>query len=549
MVNPMIVMNKIITEKDMQKEYFAKSLTRDLSSVQQYSFKRLAQSVLCCTVMMACAISQSAYASVDAFGDPQRAATGGQAGDLVAVQRDDKGGDVSIGATTQVVVLFRNDSNRAITFGAIQPYPSSTVSANITFNQCAREELAPGATCAVGVSIKGLSAGKWRVELLLAHSGRSRLITAFLEGQVDTGEGGTEKFISDLEAIPKELDFGSLKDAQPIVRSVVLRNITSETIDVTAVYVEAADQSGYSLRTDCSTLKPGQACVVVVTWSPKLKGQATGILLVEHTGPTTLANIELDGVFEPANTAAATSFPLAVPGKGLLVSSLENVDFGSGIATTSAITVSLVNVGDAPITLGNLNLAGGDNGVSLAANGCASGKVLEPVEACPLTVSWSPVREGAIFDDVHIQHDGARGVLVLPVRGSASNVISQDSKAVRLQSTATGSIGIDGEMGDVVVVRDSKIDPSSVLDGFAVTSHSPSRAIISGPGGSRIVYNNEEVVIGGFIWNVTIRNAGVEFRSDNDKVLLLFDRSLSTSGRSTRGGSASSSASSSSSAN
>lgn len=491
--------------------------------------------------LFVCAMTTAlpAYAG-SGFDDPNRGAAGGTGtGDLVAVDPDVEGGDISIGATAQVVVLFRNDSGRPVEFGTYQTYPSSTVSANVTFNQCqetgpngAAIPLAPGATCAVGVSVKGLSAGKWRVELLMRHSGRSRLVTAALSGQIDAGDDTSERFISDVEAIPKELDFGNLKTAQPVIRSVVLRNITSEPIDINAIYVEAADQAGYSLRTDCSALKPGQACIVVVTWSPVLRGQATGVLVVEHTGPTTIANIEMDGAFEPDNTSAAKVFPEAVPGKGLLVSSQEEVNFGSGIATTSAITVSLVNVGDAPLVLTGVDLAGSDNGLSVGTRGCVDGTILNPVEACPLTVTWSPVREGSIFDDVHIRHDGARGVLVLPVRGSSNAIISQDSKAVRLISD-TATLGAGGVEGDIVVARDNDVDPASVLDGFVVTSHSPSRSIISGPGGSRIVYNNEDVVIGGFLWKVAIRGSGVEFRTGETKVLLLFDRSLSSVNSST----------------
>ena len=99
-----------------------------------------------------------------------------------------------------------------------------------------------------------------------------------------------------------------------------------------------------------------------------------------------------------------------------------------------------------------------------------------------------------------------------------------------------------GALDDFVVVRDTDVDPASVLDGFVVTSHATTRAIISGPGGSRIVFDGEEVVIGGFLWHVNIRPSGVEFRSGPDKVLLLFDRSLSSvnrvSGQSSGGGSA-----------
>lgn len=473
-----------------------------------------------------------------AFQDPQsRSSANGATGDLVPVNKEVDGGEIAIGATAQIVVLFRNDGGRPIETGAIQLYPSSTVSATVSLNQCAQEPplpLASGAQCAVGISVKGLSAGAWRVEMLMRHSGRARLVTATLSGNVQAGEGAADKFISDVELIPDKLDFGDVDTSQSVVRAVIMRNTTSEPLDINSVYIEAADRSGYSLRTDCSSLQPGQACIITVIWSPILKGEATGALLVEHSGSASVASVDLTGNYDPQQTAEADVFPEAVPGKGLMVASQEDIDFGANIATTSAITVSLVNVGDAPLTIKDIELANSNNGLSLSHNGCANGEVLQPIEACPLTLTWSPVREGAILDDVKIYHDGARGVLVLPVRGSADAVISQDSKAIRLATgTSTASLSpgskVDGD--DIVVVRDKNVDAASVLDGFVVTSHSPKRAIINGPGGSRIVFDGEEVVIGGFLWKVNVRDSGVEFRTGDDKVLLLFDRSLSSVNR------------------
>lgn len=473
-------------------------------------------------------------AQATAFGDPaSRTSSQGAAGDLAPVQAQLDGGQITIGATAQVVVLFRNESGRPITTGAIQLYPSSTVSGSVSLNQCSQEPLESGAQCAVGVSVKGLSAGAWRIEMIMRHSGRARLVTTTLSGQVQAGDDQRDRFISDIEAIPNELDFGDLETSQSIVRAVIMRNTTSEPIDINAIYIEAADQSGYSLRTDCNTLQAGQACIVTVTWSPVLQGEATGALLIEHSGPASVASVELTGVFDPENTETAEIFPSAMPGKGLLVSSQDEVDFGGGIETTSAITVSLVNVGDSPLTINEVGLANSDNGLSISQRGCAEGTVLEPIEACPLTLKWSPVREGSIVDDIQVYHDGARGVLVVPVRGTSTDVISQDSKAVRLATgTDTASIG-PGSVGsdDVMVFRDVEIDPGSVLDGFIITSHSPNRAIIAGPGGSRIIFDGEEVVIGGFLWEVTIRSSGVQFRTGSDKVLLLFDRSLSSINR------------------
>lgn len=467
-------------------------------------------------------------ANASAFQDPgsRTGGSGGGGGDLIPVQPNVDGGQISIGASAQVVVLFRNDSGQPITTGPIQLYPSSTVTATVALNQCELEPLPSGAVCAISLEVKGLSAGNWRLEMLMRHDGRSRLVTATVSGRVEAGEGARDRFVSDLESTPADLNFGTIQNNQPSVRGLVLRNVTSTAIEVHSVYIEAAQQSGFSLRTDCGRLEPGQACMVTVTWSPVLEGATSGVLLVEHTGPTSIASVPLTGTFNPSDTAVARAFPKPVPGKGLLVASQNDIDFGGNIATTSAITVSLVNAGDAPLTLREIMLANGENGLSIARNGCRTGMVLEPVEACPLTLSWSPVREGSIIDDVQVYHSGARGIAVLPVRGSASRAMSHDGRAMRMPDVASG-----GTQGGQEFIQIQHIDPSSALDGFIVTSHSPTRSIITGPGGSRIVYNGEEVVVGGFLWNVNIRQSGVEFHNGPNKVLLLFDRSLSSVNR------------------
>lgn len=474
-----------------------------------------------------------------AFDDPgARAVAGGRTGalaDLVPTTPMIDAGNISIGATAQVVVMFRNDSGRALETGAINLYPSSTVSATISLNECSTEPLPPGAVCAVGLSVQGLQAGRWRVEMLMRHTGTTRLVTATLQGNIEEAtDRDSNRFKSDVEAIPAELDFEDISTSQPAVRPVVLRNITSNPIDITSIYVEAAEQAGFSFRTDCEKLNPGQACMVTMIWSPLLRGEATGVLIVEHTGPTSVASIPLLGEFSPESVAAAKNFPEAVPGKGLLVSSQDRVEFGTGINTSSSITVSLVNVGDAAVSLRDIRLAGGDNGLSMSQSGCKKGIVLEPVEACPLTITWDPVREGDVLDDVQVVHDGARGILVMPVRGTSTGIVSKDNKAIRLAAGEdTGSLGQDRDLSSQIRIQNTDIDPGSVLDGFVVTSHSARRAIITGPGGSRIVNHTEEVVIGGFPWRVNIRPSGVEFFNGDDKVLLLFDRALSTSGRST----------------
>ena len=63
------------------------------------------------------------------------------------------------------------------------------------------------------------------------------------------------------------------------------------------------------------------------------------------------------------------------------------------------------------------------------------------------------------------------------------------------------------------------------------TSFAPTRAIVNGPGGSRIMFDGEEVVLGGIPWTVDIQKNGIEFTYGDQRILLLFDKSLSSGNR------------------
>ncbi len=488
-------------------------------------------------------LGESGYvqAQYPGFEAPGMRVAGGGAVGLVPVEDNIDGGSVPIGATSQVVVLFRNEGAQPVQTGKINLYPSSNLSANVSLNQCIGELLPSGAECAVAISVKGLQAGPWRLEMLMLHSGRSRLVTATLSGNIEASGDSSDKLSSDIETIPSEVNFGSLSSGQTMVEPVILRNITSNAIKITDVFINTSERSGYKVESDCSELQAGQACIATVTWSPKQKGPATGVLVVKHSGAAGLASVSLTGDYSPDSVNEADMFPEAVPGKGLLVSSQTEVQFGDSVKSASTITVSLVNTGDSPLTINDIKISGSDNGLSVGNEGCVAGLVLDPVEACPLSLTWSPTRVGALLDDIQILHDGARGVLVLPVRGNSDMVVSQDQKAIVLSKSATHLMGNDdvtaspGKKSSAVKRDNSSSGASSssvsALDGLKITSFSADRAIVNGPGGSRLIFDKEQIMLGGVVWDVDIKRSGIEFANGGDRVLLLFDRSLSSLNR------------------
>lgn len=507
--------------------------------------------ILTLFVHILCAVAPFAHAQYPGFDGPGNRTTGGVG--LAPVSEKVDGGEVPVGASSQVVVLFRNEGGQAVETGKIQLYPSSNVSANVSLNQCISEPLPAGAECAVAVSVKGLQAGAWRVEMLMLHSGRSRLVTTTLAGTIAAAGDSSDRLASDIEVIPNELNFGALGASHTLVESVILRNITSSPINIEDVGISASNSSGFAVENSCKSLDPGQACLATVKWAPKQKGPSTGVMVINHNGPSAVVSVPLTGDYSPDEIDQAEIFPEAIPGRGLMVSSQTEVNFGEAVISASTITVSLVNIGDTALEIKNIKLSGKDNGLNIDPEGCAANLVLEPVEACPLTLTWSPTRTGELLDDVQILHNGARGILIIPIRGTAENSVSQDQKAIVLNAANVPTKIIDNaspvydtDQNEEEAYETSEKKKSSkaerevpvvanasrALDGFRITSFSQNRAIVNGPSGSKLLFNNEPVIIGGVLWDINISKNGIEFAQGEDRVLLLFDRSLSSVNRS-----------------
>lgn len=480
--------------------------------------------------LAAFALSPQALKAQSAFSDPvDQVVEGG--GGLIAVEQDIEAGSVPLGSTSQVIVRFRNESGRPIEFRDINLYPSSTVSSSVSVNECITEPLSGGAECAVIIAVKGLQPGAWRTEMLVRHTGRSRLVTARINGTVELGDVDST-VLTDLEISPSPVDFGTLEASRPIIRSLTIRNITSNPITLNDMYIDAPQQSGYNLRSDCTELASGQACIASILWSPIVEGPSSGFLVIEHSGGSAVTNIPLSGEFTPTEAQQAAVFPDSLPGKGVLVSSETEIDFGSDINAQSAITVSLVNVGDSDLTLNEIQLAGSESGLRLTNGGCEEGMMLAATEACPLTVSWSPTKMGSVIDDVQIRHNGARGILVLPIRGVASEAINANSRPIIISQQGQTITTQQGQSSTTIGTGSNE---APVLDGYVVTSHSSKHAIIKGPVGSRIVTDGKTTLIGGHEWTVQITEEGVRLISGGTIIILVFDRSL-TSGGVTSGG-------------
>lgn len=511
-----------------------------------------------------------------AFDDPvdeeeviQQEATSTTSKGLAPVEEEINAGDITVGSTAQVVVLFNNGSREVINFKEVNLYPSSNVTATVASNACAQEALTPGAECAVIISVKGVAAGPLRTTVLMQHSGVKRLVTATISGDVvptETDQQDEGPVLADLEIIPGTIDFGSLQQSRPLIRSATIKNISTDTLTIKDVNIDASQQSGFSFKHNCDVLKQSEVCLVTIVWAPVLDGPASGSLVIEHTGPAKTGFIPLEGEFNSTSTIAASVFPSALPGKGLLISDVTEFSFGTSVNSASARTATIVNAGDSPLNISDVSITGSENGLVVDPNGCRSGTTLQPTEACALTVKWNPTRPGNIIDSVMIAHDGARGVFVMPITGGASELSQKENQAIiastgggLMVSDGTGNMtavtgeetteGLSGEEGyssdedinsQLESLKDIPIpagmvggslsikEKAPILDSYVITSHSPKRAILSGPGGTRVVSDGKTLYLGGVRWLINVIPEGLEFISGKDKVLMIFNDSLSS---------------------
>lgn len=512
----------------------------------------------------------------NAFKDPAPASSGSgmtSGPDLKASVQTIQGGRITSGATSYIVTLFKNNGTAPVRVTGINLYPSSNITAKVSLNKCGEGELPPEAECAVTIAVTALQVGAWRIEVLLDHSGKTRLATAVVTGDADGVAGRTDDQVKpDIEATPAKVDFGTATGGVPARRAVNLRNRTQDPVSIKGVRFDIADQAGFTMTPECpDVLQSGETCSISITWSPVIKGSTQGVIFVNHSGKSAMTQIDVAGTFQPATTSSATTYPESVPDRGLLIADKDQIDFGSDIKGAAAVTASLVNTGSTDLVIKAIRLSGSDNGLSIARIGCKPGMVLAPVEACPLTVNWVPSREGEIIDDLQIVHSGTRGILVLPIRGSAPEAVSRESFAMRGNAVSRMLDAPRSTSGPVELVippasndgavkkpastvpppKEGINDPSyasvpaivsaignyeeddsanvsltPVLDGYKVTSHSLERAVINGPVGSIIVRDGQDVVVAGVRWTATIVTSGVILSNGQDEILLVFDRSL-----------------------
>ncbi len=465
----------------------------------------------------------------------------------------------SVGGLTMVrPVVITNNSKSGIELWDVNI--SASEKAGFAYESQCFNYLASKESCVVMVSwspeVRGLAQGA----LTTHHSGSTGVVSIEIKGQYEPVDSDLEE--GNITLFPEELDFGTSAGGVTMVRPITITNKTADAIDIKDIYITASDKVGFSYKSKCpEKLEVGGSCVVMVNWKPSVKGAAQGVLAVHHSGKSKVTTAEIKALLEPQTAENASIYPDTSINKGLLVADRSEIDFGSGIIEESSVVVSLVNSGVSSLSIRKISLAGFGDGIYLSEIGCKVDTELAPGAACPLILNWIPDRIGGIIDSLQIVHDGARGVLVIPVKGTATKV-AFGAKSILLKARAAGkkiseyyeeyvhetlgddsdsflddvrnedgSLNIDKlkkEIAKLEGTKEEKRDEEDkLLANFKITSHSSSRAVLRGSKHSIIVRDGGETVLNGEKWRVAIIPTGVVLiNKKKEEVELIFDNTL-----------------------
>lgn len=205
-----------------------------------------------------------------------------------------------------------------------------------------------------------------------------------------------------LSATPMSASFPAVVVGGSGSQTITLQNAGTASVTISSASVTGAGFSTSGLTLPIS-IAPSQRTTFTVTFTPGLAGNASGSIALVSDAPNSPLVISTSGT-----ALAATS---------LLSSSASNLDFGSVlVGSTSSLAVTLVNAGNANVTISGLLVSGrGFN-----ATGAGANTVLTPGQTAVLNVTFAPSAAGAATGTIAIGSNA--GPISIALAGSGGQL-------------------------------------------------------------------------------------------------------------------------------
>jgi hypothetical protein len=213
-------------------------------------------------------------------------------------------------------------------------------------------------------------------------------------------------------ASPTTLSFGNQATGSSSASQLVtLTNTGSTAMATIAISITGANPTDFSEIDNCGTsLGPGLACSINVTFSPTFNGSRAAQLNIASNATNSPTTVALSGIGI---------------GSALITFSISNVNFfNQFLSTTTSVPIVVVmnNLGTAAMNISSITLTGTNAADFALAHNC--GAVLGVGLGCNLNLTFTPSVLGARSATLTVNGDDPGSPHVIPVSGTGVKVIS-----------------------------------------------------------------------------------------------------------------------------
>jgi len=373
--------------------------------------------------------------------------------------------DQKVGTSSQAQSILLTDTGGApLTINSI--VPSSDF---LETNNCGTG-LATGPGCTISVTFMPTAAGTRTGAITITSNAQGSPHTANLTGNGVTTAPAVNLTctIGSVTVACNSLTFSAQAVGTPsTAQNVVLKNVGNDTLNITGITA-----TGDFTASPCpATLAASASCSISVTFTPTATGTRAGSLVIMDNAGDSPQSVSLTGTgtpFGPAISFSATALPFGNQFVG---------------ATSSKQSVTVTNIGSAPVTFTSIKASGDFAETDTCANGIPVKTVNTPINFCTILVTFTPAASGAragaitISDNapaspqaVTLSGEGTDFTISVPPGGSTSATVSAGQSA-----TFPLSLSPSGGFSDTVTVSCSSTIPASTC------SSSPSSLTLNAP--------------------------------------------------------------------
>jgi len=297
---------------------------------------------------------------------------------------------------------------------------------------CQGRTIAPQGTCTISVYFKPSASGVRTASLVVTDNASGSPHTIALAG------AGASSSIS---VSPTTLSFGR----QALSSSSAGQNITVANSGFLDVTISSVVASGSYAETDtCSgtVLKPGQNCMISVTFTPAVTGSIPGTITVNDNaaGSPQLVSLSGTGVV-PVSFSGNLTFPAVNVGS-------------SSVAQTMTMTNNLNEALDLTFST--------SGGFSAAGNGSSPcGVTIAPKAKCTFGVTFSPTTNGIVKGSLVVSYSASGSPAVGYMQGTGQN--GPTAPLTFTPGTLSfGNVALNTSSSKTVTVKNATLTPITI---------------------------------------------------------------------------------------